>query len=198
MIENEANGIKQPSPWYKLAKCYDESDYAADKAIDCYWKAFRDGNIEALYSVGWRTLLNKVQSSNRTMSDLELINCIKKNALESKSSDLSFLMGKYYQQSKEWKNAEYWFLEASEKGSITAKCQLVLLYCNEFIQYNDAFSLAQKAYDAGSAEGARLLGMCYKLGIGTKKDKRKAKEILKIAADRGSEDAAKELKKIFF
>lgn len=50
----------------------------------------------------------------------------------------------------------------------------------------------------GSAEGSRLLGLIYKYCRGVEKDKRKAKEILKIAVERGSEDAAKELKKFFF
>ena len=40
--------------------------------------------------------------------------------------------------------------------------------------------------------------MCYKLGQGTKKNKRKAKEFLKIAVERGSDEAAKDLKKFLF
>ena len=74
---------------------------------------------------------------------------------------------------------------------------LASFYCDGW-NYTRGFEMAEKAFDLGSAEGARLLGMCYKLGQGTKKNKRKAKEFLKIAVERGSDEAAKDLKKFLF
>lgn len=196
LLDNETNGRKMPDAWYKLAKCYDKSDSNANKALDCYWKAFRDGNMDALYDVGWETLIKGKESSYSTMDSYSLVLYIEKEAKKSTSSNLAYLLGLYNDRNR-YNSAEDWYKMAVEKGSISAKCKLAILYSSKQ-QYVLALKYAQEAFDDGSAEGARLLGLCYKKGIGTKKDKRKAKEILKIAVERGSEDAATELKKFFF
>lgn len=196
LLDNETNGRKMPDAWYKLAKCYDKSDSNVNKALDCYWKAFRDGNMDALYDVGWETLIKGKESSYSTMDSYSLVLYIEKEAKKSTSSNLAYLLGLYSDRNK-YNSAEDWYKMAAEKGSISAKCKLAILYSSKQ-QYILALKYAQEAFDDGSAEGARLLGLCYKKGIGTKKDKRKAKEILKIAVERGSEDAATELKKFFF
>ena len=196
LIEGESKGSKFPDSWYKLAKCYELAENASDKALDCYWKAFRDGNMDALYHVGWETLINGKESSYSTMGNRSLEHYIEEEAKKSISSSLAYLLGVYNDRNR-YNSAEDWYKMAAEKGSISAKCKLAILYSSKQ-QYILALKYAQEAYDDGSAEGARLLGLCYKKGIGTKKDKRKAKEILKIAVERGSEDAAKELNKFFF
>lgn len=49
-----------------------------------------------------------------------------------------------------------------------------------------------------NGERCRLLGMCYKNGNGVKKDKKKAKDLLKKAASLGDNIAKNELSKLFF
>ena len=196
LIEGEGKGSKFPDSWYKLAKYYELAEKSSNKALDCYWKAFQDGNMDALYDVGWEALIKGKESSYSTMDSYSLMLYIEKEAKKSISSNLAYLLGVYNDRNK-YNSAEDWYKMAVEKGSIVAKCKLAILYSSKQ-QYVLALKYAQEAFDDGSAEGARLLGLCYKKGIGTKKDKRKAKEIFKIAVDRGSEDAATELKKFFF
>ncbi len=197
LIDSESRGIKLAKSWGDLAKYYDKAGEDR-KALDCYWKSLRDGDLEALYDVGWDTLIKNVNSAYRTMSDSELIDSIKEHALDWENSNLAYLLGMYYIKNKLLKDAEIWFLRASGKGSITALCRLSSLYHNELHQYHDAFKYAQEAFNAGSAEGAYQLGMLYKWGRGTPKDNKKAKELLKIAANRGNEEAVKKLNKLFF
>ena len=208
LIEGEGKCDKYPDSWYTIAKCYELAGNASDKALDCYWKAFRDGNMDALYDVGWETLIKGKESSYSTMDSHSLVLYIEKEAKKSTSSNLAYLLGVYndrnlayllgvYNDRNKYNSAEDWYKMAAEKGSISAKCKLAILYLSKQ-KYILALKYAQAAFDDGSAEGACLLGLCYKKGIGTKKDKRKAKEILKIAVERGSEDAATELKKFFF
>lgn len=147
--------------------------------------------------VGWYTLIQKCESQYRTMNDLELLNCIEKEAESSENAFLPFVVGMFYYSKPNLYLGEYWLNISSEKGYVPAMEYLASFYCDGW-NYTRGFEMAEKAFDLGSAEGARLLGMCYKLGQGTKKNKRKAKEFLKIAVERGSDEAAKDLKKFLF
>ncbi|MGO5077483.1 tetratricopeptide repeat protein [Oscillospiraceae bacterium LCP25S3_E3] len=100
--------------------------------------------------------------------------------------------------SKDLEKAEKYLLLAEEKGEIDAYCKLALIYVNEKQWYDKGFSLLEKAHEKGSIEGTRLLGLCYKAGIGCKKSRSKAKALLKKAADKGDEEAKAELKKFRF
>lgn len=64
--------------------------------------------------------------------------------------------------------------------------------------YDKGFSVFEKAHKDGSVEATRLLGLCYKYGIGVKKNRAEAKALLKEAADKGNRDAIAELKKFLF
>lgn len=194
--EEETQEIRQPILWFKLAECYEELKYTKN-AADCFWRAFRDGNGDALQKVGWYTLIQKCESQYRTMNDLELLNCIEKEAESSENAFLPFVVGMFYYSKPNLYLGEYWLNISSEKGYVPAMEYLASFYCDGW-NYTRGFEMAEKAFDLGSAEGARLLGMCYKLGQGTKKNKRKAKEFLKIAVERGSDEAAKDLKKFLF
>lgn len=100
--------------------------------------------------------------------------------------------------SKDIEKVEKYLLLALEKGEIDAYCKLALIYVNEKRWYDKGFSLLEKAHEKGSIEGTRLLGLCYKAGIGCKKSRSKAKALFKEAADQGDEEAKAELKKYRF
>lgn len=89
-------------------------------------------------------------------------------------------------------------MKAIDKGSLSAPCRLALYYINERKLYDKGFSVLEKAYEKGSVEATRLLGLCYKNGIGVKKNRSKAKALLREAEKKGDEDAAAELKKFIF
>ena len=96
------------------------------------------------------------------------------------------------------KAAEKNYILAKDKGEIAAYCGLALIYVNKKQSYNKGFALLEEAYEKGSIEGTRLLGLCYKAGIGCKKSRSKAKALLKKAADKGDEEAKAELSKFRF
>ena len=85
-----------------------------------------------------------------------------------------------------------------ENGVIEDYCEIALIYVYEKQWYDKCFSILKKAYEKGSVEGTRLLGLCYKTGTGCKKSRSKAKALLKEAADQGDKEAKAELKKFRF
>lgn len=132
----------------------------------------------------------------------ELLGIMIEEEDKSQSSSLAYLLGLiYFNGYKINENkavAENWYLKAIEKGSLSAACKLAYYYINERHMYDKGFIVLEKAYENGSIEAARLLGLCYKSGIGVKKNRSKAKAFLKEAANQGDSDAAAELKKFIF
>lgn len=51
--------------------------------------------------------------------------------------------------------------------------------------FNKAFEFAALAHEKGNYYRTFLLGLCYKKGIGVKKDRVKSKELLKLAKEHG-------------
>ena len=125
---------------------------------------------------------------------LQVIITAEKN---SESPNLAYLLGLIYfngyQLHKNKEVAEKWYLKAVEKGSLSAACKLGYYYINERKMYDKGFSVIEKAYTKGSTEATRILGLCYKNGIGVKKNRSKAKALLKEAAANGDSDASAEL-----
>lgn len=136
------------------------------------------------------------------LSPDELLQKIIEVEKTSESSSLALLLGLiYFNGYKVRQNkaaAENWYLKAVEKGSLSAACKLGYYYINERQMYDKGFSIVEKASTDGSIEATRLLGLCYKKGIGVKKNRSKAKTLLKEAAEKGDEDAVAELKKFIF
>ena len=171
-------------------------------AFDHYCKAFSAGDRSAAYDLGWMYFINGYESAYLNMSDGALLNTIKKEENESESSNLAYLLGQIYYNgyrvTASKSEAEKWYQRAIKKGSLAACCKLASYYIN-YIHgqqiYNIGFTLLDGAYKRGSVEGTRLLGLCYKDGIGVKKDLSKAKALLKEASQKGDIAATEELKK---
>lgn len=205
MVEKEKAGGSFGEEHESLADLfykYADDKKTRQKAFDHYCKAFLIGRQSALYDLGWMYFVNGYTNDFFTLSPEELIKEIITAEKDSKSSNLAYLLGIIYfngylvRQNKE--SAEDWYLKAVEKGSLSAACQLGIYYINERQMDGKGFSFLEKAYTDGSIEATRLLGLCYKKGIGVKKNRSKAKALLKEAAEKGDEDAATELKKFIF
>ena len=181
---------------------YADDKNTRQKAFDHYCKAFLAGRLSALYGLGWMYFINGYTNEFFVLSPEELIQEIITVEGNSESSNLAYLLGLIYfygykvHENKE--AAENWYLRAVEKGSLSAACTLGYYYVNERQMYDKGFSILEKAYAGGSTEATRLLGLCYKKGIGVKKNRSKAKALLKEAAEKGDEDAVEELKKFLF
>lgn len=182
-------------------KCSDDKG-TRQKAFDHYCRAFLSGRQSALYDLGWMYFINGYSNDFFVLSPDELIQEIITAEKNSESSNLAYLLGLiYFNGYKVHENkvaAEQWYLKAIDKGSFSAACKLALYYINERKLYDKGYSVLEKAHENGSIEATRLLGLCYKNGIGVKKNRSKAKAFLKEAANKGDEDAATELKKFLF
>lgn len=208
-------------------KCYkDKANHQL--AFEHYCIAFTAGKRSVSYDVGWMYFINGHTSGQLKVNTEELLLILKEEEGKTKSSSLAYLLGRIYEkgyveqnnpkdeeksQSSDYifeflnwdwsvapdeKEAEKWYLQAIEKGSISARCKLAFYYVNKCKLYDKGFKLLEEAYEHGSIEGTRLLGLCYKNGIGVKKNRSKAKSLLKEAASNGDVDAAEELKKFIF
>ena len=181
---------------------FSDNKNVRQKAFDHYCRAFLSGQQSALYVLGWMYFINGYSNEFFVLSPDELIQKIITSEKNSESSDLAYLLGLIffngYKVHENKTTAESWYLKAVEKGSLSAACKLGYYYVNERQMYDKGFSVLEKAYADGSTEATRLLGLCYKNGIGVKKNRSKAKALLKEAAEKGDEDAAAELKKFIF
>lgn len=207
MVEKEKNGSsfafgEEHESLADLFYEYSNDKNTRQKAFDHYCKAFLTGRQSALYDLGWMYFVNGYTNDFFVLSPEELIQEIITAEKNSESSNLAYLLGLiYFNGYKVHENkaaAENWYLKAVEKGSLSAACKLGYYYVNERQMYDKGFSILEKAYAGGSTEATRLLGLCYKNGIGVKKNRSKAKALLKEAAEKGDEDAAAELKKFIF
>lgn len=138
-----------------------------------------------------REYLNKAETYLNNVKDYSYNNGRETSKLYYNIAQLYVLLG-------DNETAEKNYVLAKEKGEIAAYCKLALIYVNEKKWHSKGFALLEEAYEKGSIEGTRLLGLCYKAGIGCKKSRSKAKALLKEAADQGDEEAKTELKKFLF
>lgn len=205
MREREKSGVAFGREHELLANLfYNVSDHKdmRQKAFDHYCKAFISGQQSALYDLGWMYFINGYSNELLELSPDELMQEIINGEKNSESSSLAYLLGLiYYNGYKVHENkiiAEQWYLKAIDKGSFSAACELALYYINERKLYDKGYSVLEKAHEGGSIKATRLLGLCYKNGIGVKKNRSKAKALLREAAQKGDQDAAAELKKFIF
>lgn len=205
MIEIEKSGYFLGEEHESLAdllyKCSDDKGLR-QKSFDHYCKAFLAGRQSALYDIGWMYFVNGYTNDFFKLSPDEFLQKIVEAEEDSKSSSLAYLLGLVYFNGYKVRSnkaaAENWYLKAVEKGSLSAACKLAYYYVDERQMYDKGFSILEKASADGSIEATRLLGLCYKKGIGVKKNRSKAKALLKEAAEKGDEDAVAELKKFIF
>ncbi|MCQ4022824.1 tetratricopeptide repeat protein [Ruminococcus sp. zg-924] len=91
-----------------------------------------------------------------------------------------------------------YYIKAARKDSIYALCRLGLINAFVLNKPDEAFKCIKESYESGCFEAARALAILYKNGIGVKKDKNKAKDLLRKAVAKGDDSAAEELKKFWF
>lgn len=205
LTEAESEGRVLINEHKKIADIYYE--VFTDKsnrqvAFDHYCRVLSFGQRDVVYDLGWMYFINGYQSSFLNLNTEELMAIIKEEEEKSKSSNLAYLLGLIYYggrivpESKA--EAEKWYLKSIEKGSVSARCKLAQYYIKEQYQYVKGFKLIEQAYRFGSLEGTRLLGLCYRDGIGVKRNRRMAKALLREAADKGDTGAIEELKMFIF
>ena len=174
----------------------------------CQWleKAAENEDVQAcidlaeLFYAGEGIPKDLVQVREHLNKAETILNKVKDNSYNNgkEISKLYYDVAQLYVLLGDNETAEKNYVLAKEKGEIAAFCKLALIYVNEKRLFNQGFALLEEAHEKGSIEGTRLLGLCYKTGIGCKKSRSKAKALLKEAADHGDEEAKAELKKFRF
>ena len=215
MKEEKQSGNFLRDEYYALAHLYfkignDSNSFIIyrdnmQKAIDNYYRAYLLGSEKALYPLGVLYFIDGFPifpTEDPVCSNDELLQKIIFVEKNSTSPDLASLLGKIYfkgyRVSENKAEAEKWYLIAIKKGDKEAACELALYYINERKLYKKGFDILEGAYETGSIKATRLLGLCYKNSIGVRKNRTKAKALLKEAANKGDKEAAGELKHFLF
>lgn len=178
------------------------------KATAIYHMLYLKGHDNVLFDYAWCIFVDKVQIE-QSVDLIGLFDALKVQAVSEKSARCATLLSEIYKSgyssycadlfaSLENKQqivnikpdkceAEKWIKVAIRNGNMSLACNFAIELCNNTKRYSEAFEYAKLAHEHGNYKGTLLLGLCYKKGIGVKKDKSKAKELLKIAKENGYE-----------
>ena len=184
------------------------------KAISIYHMLYSNGYDNVLYDYAWSIFVDEVQLE-QSVDPIALVEALKVQAESKESARCASLLSKIYKEgyprsvgglravhdgkevyyngteflpkaiSSDKSEYEKWIKIAIRNGDMSVACKFAIELCNDSKRYSEAFEYAKLAHEHGNYQGTFLLGQCYKKGVGVKKDRSKAKELLKIAKANG-------------
>lgn len=177
------------------------------KATSIYQMLYLNGHDNVLYDYAWSVFVDNVQIEH-PVDYIALVEALKTRVENKESASCASLLsiiykegypsvyerllleyeGKSYSGSTiepDKKEYEKWIKIAIHNGDMTAACKFAMELCKDSKRYSEAFGYAKLAHERGNYQGTFLLGQCYKKGIGVKKDRSKAKQLLKLAKANG-------------
>jgi TPR repeat protein/tRNA A-37 threonylcarbamoyl transferase component Bud32 len=165
-------------------------DYA--EALKWYRKAIDLGstvamiNIGVLYQEGWGVAQDYAEAMKwyRKAADL---------GEESAMNNIGFLYKDGLGVAQNYAEAMRWYRKAADLGDADAMFFVGLLYQYGHGDYVEALKWYRKAADLGVATAMGRIGMMYVEGQGVKQDKAEGKRWLSMAAERGNDQAKKNL-----
>ena len=186
-----------------------EKDFLV-KATYIYLMLYQNGHTDVLYDYAWNVFVEKVNIEH-SVDPISLVEKLKVQAENGESARCAMLLYRIYKSGyqsgysylyltfeeddqnnvkikADKQEAEKWIKVDIHNGDMSAACKFAIELCNDSKRYNEAFEYAKLAHERGNFHGTFLLGHCYKQGIGLKKDKTKAKELLKIAKANGYDE----------
>mgnify|MGYP001777539981 CR=1 FL=1 len=179
-IEKAEEGVPQIQA--QLGYCYDNGiGVEKDENKGLHWtrQSAENGNARGQFNLGFYF---------EGMNDME-------KAVEyyTKSANQGFVhaqynLGRIYNINfQDKRKAIYWYGKAADQGDPFSQSKLAALYLDMDDEYNNrkAFSLLQKAANAGEESAYNNLGYCYATGKGGFQDIQKALVWYKKAADNG-------------
>lgn len=195
--------------YYKFGKKQtgDSKKTFLTKAIAIYHMLYSNGHDNVLYDYAWSIFIDDIQPDEE-FDPIALVDALKVQAESKESARCANLLSKIYKSGypsgisslflaldgKEQKGpriesnakeSEKWIKVAINNGDSSAACNFAIELCNNLKRPSEAFEYARLAHEMGDFQGTFLLGHCYKKGIGVKKDRSKAKELLKLAKANG-------------
>ena len=132
---------------------------------------------------------------NDTWDDAALLEWLKKKV----PTDPSFasLLGYYYGEHNDEEAMTYWYKIVAQ-SSRAAACYFARCCIALRAHGKDAMKVLEPWLDTQNPEVTYLVGCLYRYGFGVAKDRAKAKEFLRKAAEHGSKEAADGLKPFWF
>ncbi len=103
-----------------------------------------------------------------------------------------YMVGHIYHSRHEYEKAKTNYLKAAAKGHAVSQLELGKIYEYQGSNYL-AFNWYQKGADNGDAEAQRRLGLCHYKGIGTPKNKSKARYWLNLSCQNNNQKACSDL-----
>ncbi len=184
-----------------------DKDRFVYKSTVIYKRLYLNGRSEYLYDYAWGVFIEDAFVEEKDFEPYKLLSDLKNEAKIKESSKCAVLLSKLYEEGSprstsmlrlhlQNKKAVYeiksdpdesekWIKIAIQNGDMDAACKFAIKLCNKLKRPNEAFEYAKLAHEQGNFQGTFLLGNCYKSGIGVKKDRTKAKELLKLAKANG-------------
>lgn len=184
------------------SKASEQSDM--NNIIKLYEDAINNNNYKAMYFLG-----DKYYRGYKIEQDYDLAMFYFRMAARFNYNKAQFSIGymyaKAYGVTCNYENAKYWYELAASNGHTTAMNNLGVMYDNGIGVTKDtdkAFKLYRMAYDSSdnpSKEGCFMynIGMCYKLGHGTKKNLEEAKYWFSLSVKAGYKDAEEQLNYVY-
>lgn len=179
-------------------KASDQNDM--NNIIKLYEDAINNNNYKAMYLLG-----DKYYSGNKIEQDYDLAMFYFRMAARFNYNKAQFYIGYMYEKAygvaRNYDNAIYWYKLAASNGYPSAMNNLGVMYDDGIGVTKDpdkAFKLYRMAYDSSdnpSKEGCFMynIGMCYKLGHGTKKNLEEAKHWFSLSVKAGYKNAEEQL-----
>ena len=173
-------------------------DVDANKAIECFEKAYQEGEGNAAYRIGALHFIGNLYKKDYIKAIEWLKKGVEKNSTISMLC-LAWIYDTENYDSKAWhdnKKAYDLFKKAMSHGDGDAYSKLGYWYTvGKYVEKDDqkAFELYKKASELGSTDGMLNTGVNYLAGRGTAKDVDAAEEIWIKAAERGNAEAANRL-----
>jgi len=183
--EGNVNAMKELADYYfENGMSYKEQCLAFDN----YTKAYKKGDIEALYKLGLCYRRGKGTKQNLK----EAYNCFIK-AASNKNIEAIKNLYEFYEKGlfvqKNINDAVYWLSKAAELGDVESQCRLgkcfIDGYGTEKSNEKAAYWFARAA-EQSNAEGQLNLAHCYKNGIGVPVDNKRALAYYTLAANQGN------------
>lgn len=177
------------------------------KATSIYHVLYSNGHDDVLYDYVWSVFVDGVLI-DYPVDTIKLVDALKIQAESEESARCASLLSKIYRSGYppcsedllgdldgkgqnvpkikyDNKEAEKWIKIAIQRGDTSAACNFAIELCNDLKRPVEAFEYAKLAHEMDDFHGTFLLGLCYKKGIGVKKDRSKAKELLMLAKTNG-------------
>ncbi|MDU2300545.1 MULTISPECIES: SEL1-like repeat protein [Veillonella] len=183
-------------------KASDQCDM--NNIIKLYEDAINNNNYKAMYFLG-----DKYYSGYKIEQNYDLAMFYFRMAARFNYNKAQFSIGYMYAKAYgvpcNYESAKYWYELAASNGHTTAMNNLGVMYDDGLGVSKDrdkAFELYRMAYDSSdnpSNEGCIMcnIGMCYKLGHGTKKNLEEAKYWFSLSAKAGYKNAEKQLQEVY-